>query len=319
MTTTPGLHDERRLLHIYHPLPQRQSERTKMLHDLANTALAARDHAMYKHLARDYRGWGRDGSRVGPGSGRASDWLDSGFRALAVLAETIHRDTGLRDGECRRVAHILHSRRCQPPGWGLERLPECPVDPVYWASSGYDEEFERRMAQRAHSYTSGDETPERVQRWILWSKWVGNRAIGTDRLRQLLARLETDPASTISGVLAESIIAFQIGQHGYEGCSGGELDGVVRDRPQLWDYLLSRAPRGVYVKDANGGVAVARTRAHEHEAETVLREAGYTSTLHGLDCSTTWAYSNLLGGQADRLVRVEDLRRLGLVSGSTPA
>jgi len=217
------------------------------------------------HLSRDYRGWHRDGRREGPGSGRAADWLDVGFRDLSALAQAIYRETGYRDAECRRIARTLHSLR---GGWEsrqsedarIAALPPCPVEPIYW-DRGSSEQHDRAMAG----------ADPHVARWRLWRAWHGERAIAARRLAELLARLAADPAATISGYLAASIQSYRRGEPGYEGCAGCSHYALIRERPDTWDYLMSRAPRGPRGEDW----AV----VYPHEDATPYREAGWYCTM----------------------------------------
>jgi len=221
--------------------------------------------ASVDHLYRDYRGWQRDGRREGPGSGRSADWLDIGFRAYAALAEAVHDELGFRDNECRWITRTLHYLR---GGWearkredaAIAALPPCPVEPRYW-DRGYSEEHCRRMAG----------SDPHVARWRLWYEWHGRRAVAERQLAELLARLRDDPTATISGYLAASILAYRRREKGYEGCAGSAYYALVRERPWLWDFLLSRAPHG---RRGDGWAIV-----YPHEDETPYQEAGWYSTF----------------------------------------
>jgi hypothetical protein len=229
-----------------------------------------------KHLSRDYRGWNRDGTRDGPGSGRAADWLDIGFEHLSVLARAVYRETGYRDETCRRIARTLHGLR---GGWDayeaddarIAELPPCPVEPTWW-DYGYSEEFHRSLVARS--------TPH-VQRWWLWLMWNGQRAIAEHDLAAVLDRLASDPEARIDPYLAASIARWRAGEDGYEGCSGCAYYALVRERPELWDYLWSRAPTGEKRYDEDGNLVWAQV--YTHEDHSAYSDAGWyeTFTIHG--------------------------------------
>ena len=140
-------------------------------------AREALDCRYYDGPAYDYRGWQRDGRRLGPGSGRAADWLDSGFRRLAAIARAVHEHCGYRDDECRRIARVLH-RYGHAQGWemletctrALSELPPCTIDPTFRARGYYshdpveEEAIERDFASRGGS--------ESATKWRLFVRWT---------------------------------------------------------------------------------------------------------------------------------------------------
>ena len=142
-------------------------------------------------LQRDYRGWMRDGRRIGPGSGRKADWMDSGFDRLSTIARAVHT-LGYRDAECRRIAHVLH-RHGHAQGWELlpSRLaalaalpldaPEvAPVATGYY-SSDPAEDIRIRREFAAVSGPGEHAAPAHVPRWILFLQWTPSLEMTTCR------------------------------------------------------------------------------------------------------------------------------------------
>ena len=158
------------------------SKRRAELRRAAKRAVAECTGWDVSQLQRDFRGWMRDGRRLGPGSGRRADWLDSGFARLSCIAQAVHA-LGYRDDECRRIAHVLH-RWGHPQGWDvlperIEELAKLPVDaPIttfrprgYYSHDPAEEEKITRQFAATDSPTTYT-APEHVQRWILFLVWT---------------------------------------------------------------------------------------------------------------------------------------------------
>ncbi len=199
-----------------------------------------------------------------------------GAGAWAVACETVHRETGYSGGVVRSIVRALQamSGGCGWEAWPsvcatIEALPPCPVDPTYW-DRGYTEEFDRRMAANGPANNH-------VAQWVLYWQWHVERAIAEVALRGELARLVSDPTARISGYLAHSILLWGAGRKGYEGCSGCEWYALVRDRPDLLDYFLSRAPIG------KRGPGWEQTYPHEYERIAACRMRGMVETLRLYD------------------------------------
>lgn len=158
------------------------SKSRAMLRRSARRAVAECTDIDVSELQRDYRGWLRDGRRVGPGSGRRADWLAAGFASLSAIARAVH-ELGYCDAECRHIAHVLH-RWGHPQGWdvqparirALSALPvEAPItNPIhtncYSRDMAEDERIHRELA--AVASPTGGCVPEHVQRWILFLAWT---------------------------------------------------------------------------------------------------------------------------------------------------
>jgi len=225
----------------------------------------------------DFRGWHRDGRIEGPGSGRAADWLDVGFRNLAITTKTVHQLCGYSGDECRTIAHTLH---CLPDGCGttpariaqLNALPPCTYEPQYF-DYGYTEQFERAAAGTLHNH--GDNLAgEHATTWSLFLRWEVGRAIAEADRKERLERIAANPNYRISGYLAASILAWKNqGGHDYTGCSGCSSYAIHREHPEEWDLLLSRAPVGKKSKDAE------QVFPHETERAAELRAHGWVETL----------------------------------------
>jgi hypothetical protein len=259
------------------------SSRRAALKRAAKQAVAEHADVDASGLVRDYRGWQRDGRRTGPGSGRAADWLDVGFHALARTALQVHRETEYRDDVCRTIARTLHART---GGWdGLARdtaalaaLPPCTAEPRYW-NRGYTEAFDREMSSHAKS-PSDRAAPEGVVRWRLWAAWNLSRALAEAEREDRLSALACDPELKISGYLADSVLSYQTGGgrgHDYAGCSGCASYAAHRDHPEDWDLLASRAPVGA------SGDGWEQVFPHEHERQARLVAAGWHETLRTSD------------------------------------
>lgn len=230
------------------------------------------------HLSRDYRGFERDGSRKGPGSGRSADWLDTGFEHYQVLARAVHEQMGYSDQTVRDIVRTLTVQR---GGWdvrsaenaALEKLPPCTaaLRPTH---DNEAEAFDRQMAAVANAGDHTGAASEHVIRWRLWMMWNGNRAIGEYDAWQRLARIARNPSARINGYLADSIRSWRgLGGHDYSGCSGCQSYAIHREHPEHWDLLMSRAPTGTKTDDAE------QVYPHEHERATQLRAAGWQETM----------------------------------------
>jgi hypothetical protein len=217
-TTGETMHDNvLRCWNIYRAsAPKRKGakRRAYMANVVANAIKQAAEWQT-KHLHRDYRGWDKTtGAITGPGSGRSAHWLDICFEHYRVVCHQVHEDMPqYRDGTIRTIARTL-ARLAGGEGWeaypavnaALDALPPCTVTPTYW-DDGYAEEFTRGMA--SGDPCRGVVTSPNAKLWRLYYQWHIKRAVAEYDYAMLLQRLERDPAYTISGYLAASILAYQ--------------------------------------------------------------------------------------------------------------
>lgn len=247
METT--IHDvAKRYLAIYQEsVPARGKPRREYLADLARRAIKTAGEESTEPLFRDYRGWDRkSGERHGPGSGRSYYWLDLSFEYHKVICDQVRKDTGLRDDVLRKAARSLH-RLHGGEGYDaapsvnaeLDALPCLHFKLEYW-DNGYREAFTRSMCVSVKASYHATE-------WRLYFAWHIEKSLGKYRLFKLINRLKADPNATISGYLAASILLWQGNpeQHDYRSCSDCGYMSIAKDNPELWDFLISRAPVGV--------------------------------------------------------------------------
>ncbi len=254
-----------RIWEIYRPRKYKSTRHlSAAMRDTVQRAMS--DYEQYPKRNRDWRGWNRDGSRVGPGSGRTADWLDIGYEHYCVTARAVSA-MGYRDRDVSRITRVLrtaHGRSLDDSPYDELYMTPCLEEPVYW-HRGYGEEFDRCMA-------TGNLN---MYRWQLWARWNLARISAEYDGQQRLAKIAGDPQYRISGYLAESILAYQDvpGHSGYEGCSGCESYAWHREHPEHWELLLSRAPVGASTPDAE------QVYPHEIERRERLRAAGWFETL----------------------------------------
>lgn len=189
-----------------------------------------------------------------------------------TLAKSLHR-LGYQSSDVDAISKALEGRLyCWP--WGadayLTALPAAPAETHYW-DYGYSAQSQERWA---------DERDPRAAAWVLWLERDGQAAISKATLARVLSDLASDPTATISGYCAASILAYA-GRGGYDfaGCSGCAWYALLRDRPDLWDYLLSRAPTGAVLTDERGEILSEQVYPHEIARRDRLTAAGWLHTL----------------------------------------
>lgn len=245
----------------------------KRKRQIVRDAMIAHARAATADRGRDFRGFKRDGRRLGPGSGRTADWLDIGFAHYSVIAQTLHRDTGWSGELVRRLTRAIHRQRNLH---GHANLDSFPALPEHFVLVPFQADIYRRQDRSATYLYPGDvvDHPTRqAHRWALYIEWHIARAIGEYDADQRLRRLSADSNYKVSGYLVDSICSWRAGRVGYEGCSGCESYAVHRAHPEQWDALLARAPIG------GKGAEWEQVFPHEHSRRQELLDRGWWETL----------------------------------------
>lgn len=184
------------------------------------------------HLYRDFRP---------EGSGRSAHWSRVYFRRIQVVARCLHRD-GF-SGDLGKIAKELVL---------VEYLPN--FDKIGPFSSSI-------KTQERDSY--GHVKTKDGQKWYEYYEWLKEGPIAEMEAEEVI-----NSTGPISGYLADSILSWRAGRSGYEGSSGCVYMYAIRRRPETWDELMSRAPRG------KSGPGWAQVFPHEHERAAELRAQG---------------------------------------------
>lgn len=264
-TMTPmTVHENaKRLLDIYGTTPTKRGPRKlprkarrKALEEAARKAVDEMGVAETRHLERDFR--------PGIGSGRSADWHVAGFRYYATTAEAVHRGLGLSGEDVRRVTRYLRGKPNRDKVEDLPRLDDS-------ALGGLVGQIRREGRYQPYMRKEGEHVEVLV--WLAVNDLVVRPLLAEREAKYMLDRLHAEPARKISGYLADSILSWREGKRGYEGCAGCESYLWLREHPETWDFLMSRAPTGV------SGPGFEQVFPHERERRAKLLADGWCETL----------------------------------------
>lgn len=195
--------------------------------------------------------------RPGIGSGRRAHWHIGTFHQIQLLGPVIHKDS---QGQiCGGVLRQL-----------LRKIVLIENSAEY---DKIDVPFPACMEQQPAEHYGWVKT-ENGAKWFAYRRRRLDLVIGADHLDRVL---QAD--SPISGYLADSIMSWREGRKGYEGCCGCEYMQVAKQRPEVWDQLMARAPIGEVRYDDDGNITCEQTYPHEHERIQRLRDAGWKETF----------------------------------------
>lgn len=247
-----GRLSDRRLTRL--PSLIRRCERDGRLREIVRDAIRDTEAEETAHLTRDFR--------PGIGSGRAAHWYLWTYRRLAVVAEAIHRSAGLTGRVVSQIARWLVTADSLSDYDTRPDLPAVPDSVALVPAEHY-----------------GWITTAHGRRWHEWMTAIGRPAIAAAEGAAEVAACEADPSYTISGYLAESILAWrgETGHHSYHGCAGNESYVWHRDHSEHWDLLMSHAPRGA------SGDGWEQVYPHERDRAEACRARGWMHTLRVSD------------------------------------
>jgi hypothetical protein len=223
-------------------------KRRARLRRIARDALRIDGEERTSHLYRD--------TRPGIGSGRSAHWLDTGYERYAICAQAAHDSLGLSGEACRAVARGA-------------RAVDYPAHDQRWYPC--EEPYpggEYRLGERVDIAL-----PAPYEHWCDWYAAAVVPRIAEHEALRRIARCMSDPEYQISGYLADSIMSWQQGQTGYEGCSGCESYDWHRAHPETWPLLLAHAPAG------ESGDGWEQVYPHERDRRAKLVAMGWHETF----------------------------------------
>lgn len=262
ITTIRGRFESVRMWYAHLRKNDRQSFRawlkTEAGRRIVREQMQRADEARVAHLRRDWREWTRDWRErpFGTGSGRRAFWLRLSFLKYALICRLLHERLG-RAGRDRATA-----KRCKWYGWTGERirhtarvladlprssseiddLPMREVLNIAALPAGYYDE--NTLARERE----GQATPAATA-WRLWVSRVAKPAWGRYVLDAIVAELRREPERKTSPMIVGEIRRLRgEPEMDMRQCSGCEYLSALAERPELHDWLLSRAGQATPMK-----------------------------------------------------------------------
>lgn len=242
---------------------KRGAKRRALLREAARAGLELAAQEATAHLERDYRQWvpeWRLGSPIGVGSGRAANWCHIVYLQYSFLARLVHTHLGWTGERVRSTARALQAgidgggHDWQPPADFVPTREMMRVASLPPPTS----EFIALDQERAC-----EDSPLAVRRaqWRIWLARVAGPAWGRYMLDHEIARLRADAAAQTPPMIVGEIRRLRGEQStDYRGCSGCQDLAVLAERPELHDWLLSRAGAAQHCTLRAGGLMVDAVR-----------------------------------------------------------
>lgn len=245
---------------------KKKAVRLAFLREAAQYGLRRADEEATAHLSRDFRGpdivrnpvtgrledepWVRPGPGrpINTGSGRSADWCHISYLMYACYARTIHAVLGWSGEDVRQAARVL-SRGTDSSK--VRRLPDDAIGGLIGRIRAEAKWVERPGVEWTAAWAAGpfDYRPKlepaaavEALCWMAFRRLVLQPAWGTWELNRRLEELRLNPEKRASSYLVGEVRRLRGADiTDFTGCSGCEYVAALAGRPEVHDFLLSRA------------------------------------------------------------------------------